>query len=319
MCKFSIIVPCYNMESNIPKLFKMLASNDYSDYEVIFVDDCSKDASYKIMNTLKLEYSNYFIYQTAQNGGPGLARNLGLEHAKGEYIMFCDSDDEFDIACLSLIDHFISTHSDVDMIVFPHEIVRGRKKIKCDSYSSYDDSSLVLSVDIAGGYGSPFAGVYKSSIIKENHIKFPARMTGEDICFVVNYAIYIKKAYKYNLVFYRYIMRKNSITHQRGIDIKHKTTFEILQQIYNSYFPEIEINRFVNTHLLTKAKQMTDAKCSANQIREWFDHENGRYPEWIKKIDYSKQSLYRKAIYRAMYKNQPYLIKLIMFIRRRVY
>ena len=68
----------------------MLYSSDFTDYEVIFVDDCSKDSSFETMKIMISDYAYYCVLQTAQNGGPGLARNLGIEHAHGEYIMFCD-------------------------------------------------------------------------------------------------------------------------------------------------------------------------------------------------------------------------------------
>ncbi len=319
MCKFSIIVPCYNIEPNVPKLFQMLHSRDYTDYEVIFVDDGSKDSSFETMKTLKSDYANYLVFQTVQNGGPGPARNLGIEQAQGEYILFCDSDDEFDIACLPVIDEFLVLHPDADMVVFSHEIIRGGKRIKCDPCSSYADSSVVPPVDIICGNCAPWAKVYKSSIIKENQIRFPARMTGEDTCFVVNYAVYVKKVYKLNRVFYRYIMNKGSVTHTKRNDFNQKTTFELLQPIYRMYFPEIEIEMFANTHLLTKVKQMTDAKCKSSQIKAWLAIENKKYPNWIKHVNYGDQSLYRKLIYKAMYANHVFFLKSILLLRRLIY
>ena len=319
MCKFSIIIPCYNSEKNINRLFDMMWTSDYSDYEVIYVDDCSKDNTFEKMQGLKEKYPNYTVVRAEKNGGPGLARNLGLELAKGEYILFCDSGDEFDISYLERISTFMNDHDDAQIVVFPHEIVRGNIKTLNDTYSGYGDGDTMPAYDVARGCGGPVAKVFKRSIIDENHIQFPDRMTGEDKCFLVYYSVHVKKAYKSNMCFYRYVMSKGSITHRKNNDIGKPTTFDILQHIYHEHFPEIEIEMFVVNHLLTRAKTMTDNKCSVKEIREFFEKENQRYSGWIDKVDFKNQSTYRKLIYKAMYKNKPFLIKFIMYLRRQLY
>ena len=84
MYKFSIIVPCYNIENRVKELFDMLSTNKYDNYEVILVDDCSKDNSFEKMKALASERSDFSVYRPEKNGGPGLARNFGLQHAQGE-------------------------------------------------------------------------------------------------------------------------------------------------------------------------------------------------------------------------------------------
>lgn len=319
MCKFSIIIPCYNSRDRVDVLFKMYSLTDYKDYEVLFIDDCSNDNTFEEMRKKKKEYNNYRIYKTQKNEGPGPARNFGLKMAQGEYLLFCDSDDEFDISCLYEIDAFLKMHDDLDMIVFPHSVVRRKKTSKVDTFSKRSDGERITAHDIVNGYGGPVAKLYKNSIIKEKGIVFPQRMQGEDFCFVVSYAIHVKKAYKMNLDFYKYIMNTSSITHTYKMDLNTPTTFELLNPIYRKYFPEIEIRRFIEGHLLTRAKQMVDAKCSIEEIKEWFRIQNQRYPNWIQYTTYMDQSIYRKMIYKAMYYNKAWLIKLIMNIRKVLY
>lgn len=319
MYRFSIIVPCYNIAGNIEALFKMLSPKDFLDYEVIFVDDCSKDNSFDVMKKYVGNYPNYRVLQTEKNGGPGLARNFGLNAASGEYILFCDSDDEFDISCLSVVDSFLTEHPDADMLVFPHEQVRGGKRTRNDTYNAYIDQSLVHRNDVATGCLTPFAKVLKLDLIREKNVYFPGRMTGEDICFVTEYAIYAKSIYKLDIIYYRYIMNPGSITHQYKMPLEIKTTFDILQPIYREHFPEIETIMFANGHLLTRAKQMCSASMSLRQISQWFKKENQRYPGWIKEIDLKKESLYRRSIYQAMYHSNGILIKLIMLVRDYLY
>ena len=319
--KFSIIVPCYNAKKYINTLFDMLSSETYTDYEVILVDDHSKDGTYQQMCELKEQekYSNFKVFQTPKNGGPGPARNFGVQKAQGEYILFCDSDDGFDINCLLKIDSFLKDHNDADLIVFPHEIVRGDKVTFNDTYPNYKNGEEISKQDVIKVCPTPWAKVFKTSIVKDNQVEFPARMTGEDLCFLVYYTTHIQKAYKLDFSFYRYIMTEGSITHRKNVNLNEKTTFELLQPIYQEYFPEIEVERFVNSHLLTKAKNMTDAKCSCKEIKAYFKKENKKYPNWLDFIDLKNQSRYRKMIYKAMYHSNPIMIKFVMYLRRKLY
>lgn len=319
MCKFSIIVPCYNISNHVEHLFKMLCSQEYTDYEVIFVDDCSKDDSYKKMCQLKGNYSNYYVYRPLQNGGPGFARNLGLEKAVGQYILFCDSDDSMDASCLQDLDEFLKRNPDADMVVSPHKIRRARNETIVDMYAGYNDCDVLEREAIVEGVAGPWAKLYRSDIIKQNKIEFPSRMTGEDFCFVVNYAVHARKIYKLNKPYYVYVMNDSSITHRHKENINLPTTFEVLLPVYEEHFPKIIERMFVETHLMTKAKQMSDMKCSNKEIKDWFAKENLRYPNWYKQTKYMDRSLYRRLLYIAMYRSSAIQIKFIMFIRKLLY
>ena len=319
MCQFSIIVPCYKMGDNVVQLFEMLHAEDYEDYEVVFVDDCSPDETYARLQKEKEGYSNYFVYQTPKNGGPGPARNFGLSKVKGKYVLFCDSDDVFDSSCLKKMDAFLRAHEDAEMVVFPLIVKRGESESLNDTYIKYRDGEKMKVSDVVLGNGAPYCKVFVRDIIEKNAITFPKRMTGEDIVFCVTYAGCIQNAYKSGVVYYTYVMNESSITHTHKSPLDEPTTFDLLYEIYHEKFPEIEVVRFVDSHLLTKAKNLCAAKVSNRQIKEFFDRENKRYPNWIEQVDYDNQSIYRKMIYSAMYHNRPWMIKAIMWIRRILY
>ena len=144
-------------------------------------------------------------------------------------------------------------------------------------------------------------------------------MIGEDKFFVVNYAKYVKVAYKLDLVYYKYYMNQQSLTHRQGQFFYKQTVFDLLQTVYKESFPEIEQVMFAEDHLLEQAKQMCYANCANKEIKKWFAQENQRYPEWIKYVGYEKQSIYRKLVYKAIYYNVPFLLKGIMFLRKFFY
>lgn len=313
LIQFSIIIPCYKIRGIADKLHAAYSCKSDVPYEVIFVDDSSPDDSYSLLSDLFRNEKNAVVLKTPSNGGPGAARNVGLANATGKYIIFCDSDDEFDVNALADISSQMT--GDYDMAVSSYKIKNGASEKTIDLYGQFTDE--VERSYIAKNDGHPWGKVFRKSIIDDNQIVFPNRMTGEDKVFVVNYLVHAEKVRKINDPFYTYVNNKNSISHKNeGADIDLPTTFEILRDIYHENFPEIEIEMFAAEHLLTRAKQMVAIKYNNKRIKEWFLSENKLYPEWLGKINMSEVSLYRKAIYKAMYKSSAAKIKLLMKIRK---
>lgn len=89
----SIIVPVYNASKYIEETIKSINSQTYQKYEAIFINDCSKDDSLKIIKEHKEKNSRIKIVNCEQHGGPANARNIGIKEAKGRYLCFLDADD----------------------------------------------------------------------------------------------------------------------------------------------------------------------------------------------------------------------------------
>lgn len=96
----SVIIPVYNTEKYFDKMMGSLWNQSLRNIEIIIVNDCSTgDINTQIGDYLKLDPRISF-FQTSKNSGVGGARNLGMEHATGEYVMFLDSDDWIDLNTL---------------------------------------------------------------------------------------------------------------------------------------------------------------------------------------------------------------------------
>ena len=90
----SIIIPAYNAESYLRRCIDSIFKQEINknEFEVIIIDDGSQDKSYDIALAIASEHKNIFVYNQ-RNSGQAVARNIGLEKAKGKYVMFVDSDD----------------------------------------------------------------------------------------------------------------------------------------------------------------------------------------------------------------------------------
>ena len=92
MPKISVIVPVYNTEKYLRRCMESILNQTFNDFEIILIDDGSTDNSHAVCNQYAKKDSRVRVIPT-NHIGVGAVRNLGLLDAKGNYIMFCDSDD----------------------------------------------------------------------------------------------------------------------------------------------------------------------------------------------------------------------------------
>ena len=101
--KFSIIIPIYNRVDGVRRCVENVLAQDYSNYEVILVNDASSDGSGEVCSEYADKYENVMLVNNLKNMGPGLTRNAGLDTASGDYIIFLDSDDTYENNLLSCV------------------------------------------------------------------------------------------------------------------------------------------------------------------------------------------------------------------------
>lgn len=89
----SIITPVYNAERFIAETIESVLKQTYTDWEMLLVNDCSTDSSVEIINRYSQADIRIHLINLAENSGAAVARNTGIERAKGNYITFIDSDD----------------------------------------------------------------------------------------------------------------------------------------------------------------------------------------------------------------------------------
>lgn len=194
--KYSVIIPIYNSEKTLRACVDSIINQNYSDFELILVNDGSVDSSVEICYEYARNNRNIVVVDK-DNGGVSSARNAGIEIASGEYLLFVDSDDEVLPGYFSSLDEA----KDCDFLVF------GYDDVKVDGFFTklpkyFNDGATYMTTSRDGG---PCNKRYRRDIIIRNKICFPEDISiGEDFVFCVNYSLFCKDISFLNSPLYKY-------------------------------------------------------------------------------------------------------------------
>ncbi len=130
----SVIVPVYNVEKYLSRCLDSILNQTYKDFEIVLVDDGSKDSSGKICDEYASKSEKIKVLH-CENGGLSNARNKGCDASKGEYITFVDSDDLIHTKYLEILIRLIESN---------------RADISCCNFNFFDDNSIIDYENIAG-------------------------------------------------------------------------------------------------------------------------------------------------------------------------
>lgn len=120
MPRLTLIVPAYNVQGYIRECLDSVLQQDFTDFEIVAVDDCSPDGSGDIMDEFASRDSRVRVLHLSENVGLGRARNAGIEQATGDYLLFLDSDDTLAPGSLSAIARRLHTTDDPDVLIFDY-------------------------------------------------------------------------------------------------------------------------------------------------------------------------------------------------------
>ena len=123
MAFFSIIVPIYNVQSYLRECITSVLDQDFDDYEIVIVDDCTPDHSGEIADEMASADSRIKTLHLSQNVGLGLARNAGVAAATGDYVLFLDGDDTLAPGSLSAIAAKLQANSLPELLVYNYSRV----------------------------------------------------------------------------------------------------------------------------------------------------------------------------------------------------
>lgn len=204
----TVIVPCYNVEKYIDKCVQSLINQTYKNLEIILVDDCSTDNTWKIINKYSKNYENIKCIKNEKNRGAGYSRNIALKQAKNDYISFIDSDDYIeDNYYESMMKQLKLEKSDLIVcdIFVKYDSVDGTNQRSTACEGKIEKYNFIHN----GLAASPCNKIFK----KQDLLKypFPEGIMNEDIATVLAIIINSKKISYNNEVYYNYVQRKSSV------------------------------------------------------------------------------------------------------------
>lgn len=212
--KISIIIPVYNVAEYINKCLESILFQTYKNFEIILVDDGSKDNSYNIIKKWQKKYEDNIICLKQNNKGAGPARNKGLEVASGDYVVFIDADDYLDADFLEVM---INNVNNYDIVISGFRRVNENKVF----YSrSLEDSNWAKFQQLV-----IWGKIYRLDFIKRNKILFSGIKTGQDVAFTFECYSYNPNIKIIDYVGYNYYYNVNSITHNKKIQVDNDVLF----------------------------------------------------------------------------------------------
>ena len=179
--KYSVVIPLYNKAEYISRTLKSVLAQSFQNFEVIVVDDGSRDDSLKIARQTD---SDKIRVIAQENQGTAVARNTGIEHASGEYIAFLDADDEWKSNYLETIDTLTEKYPQSDVFVTAYRVVMGKNKYNYSSRLTPDEGCLE-SYWMTFQYPYDFVWtsatvIRKSTVLKAGCFK-PGERIGQDL------------------------------------------------------------------------------------------------------------------------------------------
>ena len=220
----SIITPVYNVERCIEKTINSIINQSCKDFEILLIDDGSKDKSIEIAKNLLINSDVNYRIISQENSGVSVARNKGICEAKGKYVCFLDSDDYIHKDYIKLMYEKAST-CNCDLVFCDYTQVDSKDKVLVESTTRFLEDFITgreaalkqLSCDITIGMGS---ALYKTSIIKENSIFFDSsRKYAEDVVFTVKALLHMNKIISVNKTLMFYVRWESSVTNL--VSLKH--------------------------------------------------------------------------------------------------
>ena len=255
MYDLSIIMPIYNAVDYIKDTVEILLKQNIPFMEIILVDDGSTDGSEKICDELSNSYEQIKCLHI-ENGGPGHARNCGIECAQGEYVGFCDADDKpsedmyrillntmkKNKANLCLCD--IYSERDGRNFGFPWKGGRIFCKeenidiLLASMLGNVDDDCMEVPV-----WGSSVRSLYMKKILDEYGIRFPTNIRfAEDLVFNIRYIKHCIKSVVIDKVLYHYTFNETSLMNSYRI-YQQKMYEERCELIENIMQEIVEIDK----------------------------------------------------------------------------
>lgn len=240
----SIIVPVYNAEKFLNRCVDSILGQEYRDFELILVDDGSRDMSGSICDAYAKTDERVVVIHK-ENSGVSDTRNQGIERAKGTYLQFVDSDDWLTPDATKLMVRAAEEHG-CDMVISDFyrvvgDMVSRKGDIESDCVIDREEfASFMMENPADYYYGVLWNKLYRRDLVNRFGIRMDAEISWcEDFMFNLEYIRYAKVFYALHAPIYYYVKRKGSLASQ-GINISKTVKMKLnVFEYYNNFYKHV--------------------------------------------------------------------------------
>lgn len=284
MKKVTLIVPVYNSEKYIGKCLDSILNQTYTNFEILVVNDGSKDNSQKVIEEYQNKYPDKIIAINQENKGVSKTRNESIKKANGDYIMFIDNDDFLDS---DYIETFVTEteKGDYDVVLGgyrrPNENGKIIKKMKLEET---EWSKFMIM--------APWAKIYKKQYLIDNNIEFLSVNLGEDIYFNLKAMLVSDKIKIIPYIGYNWFFNTSSVSNTTQKNITQLQVYELLNSCYDMVKEEglLEKNyEIIKTHftryivwLISFSTKKLDYKIISKEYDKLFNWLEEKFPDYKK-------------------------------------
>lgn len=280
MPKVSVIIPVYNTEKYLRECLNSIVKQTLRDIEIICVDDGSTDNSLRILKEYEKKDARIKIIALKENIRQGGARNRALDIAKGEFIMFVDSDDYLELTAIEdLLLVYNTDNPDVVVANVSNFSETTEYDEICNNFENYykklkkDTGIYPFNGDFLSYRSGPVAKLFKKGIIDKFSIRFPEKLINEDEAFHWNYFSHVNNVYFLNKTIYNRQIHQNSTMVKREIKKEYSLDIVyILEIILNNLCEQKKINeyrtQFMKLYISQKNCVFQRCKSDENELKK---------------------------------------------------
>ena len=228
--RFSIIIPAYNVEKYIGRAIKSVMNQTFENYELLVVDDCSTDNT--VAEIEKLENNKLKLLKTEKNSGTaGAPRNIALEEARGEYIIFLDGDDTlYNNETLRKIDEVIGEEKPEILFLGYEDVGQGNKVRVSTKENSTKKARLLCDVTF-----SVSSKCWRREFLIKNNMKFVEGMYYEDEIYSIKATILSQNTKYANIEVFKYYRNREGSVMSKPSVKKCSDWYRMLAEVMDLY------------------------------------------------------------------------------------
>lgn len=288
MPKLTVMIPVYNVEGYLRKCLDSVIYPQLDDYEIVIVNDGSTDSSGNICAEYAAQYPTLIRVITTENGGLGKARDVGIDAARGEYILFIDSDDY--LAENALPEMLEYLRQDFDMLFFDIRSVNESGKLLKYIHGCAIEGEFTLDSypELLFEMPSAWNKIYRRSLFTDNGIYYPARVWYEDMYVTPHLYAKCAKMLSVHKPWHNYLQRAGSITNnsntQRNLEIIPAVNAMLdayrAEGLFEKYKDQLEYAAFYN-QVLTSCTRVNLADRKSDVQDRLFADFVGKFPNYL--------------------------------------